>query len=80
MIIGGVEITLSGVVDFIILFGALCAAIYKIWDFFAKPTSNIKKKRLERQKALIREVLNEELPQRFETHDLATREKYKADR
>ena len=80
MIIGGVEITLSGVVDFIILIGALCAAIYKIWDFFAKPTSNIKKKRLERQKALIREVLNEELPQRFETHDLATREKYKADR
>ena len=80
MIIGGVEVTLSGVVDFIILIGALCAAIYKIWDFFAKPTSNIKKKRLERQKALIREVLNEELPQRFETHDLATRERYKADR
>lgn len=80
MIIGGVEITLGGVVDLIILIGALCAAIYKIWDFFAKPTSSLKKKSLERQKALIREVLNEELPKRFEAHDLATREKYKADR
>ena len=80
MIIGGVEITLGGVVDLIILIGALCAAIYKIWEFFAKPTSTLKKKSLERQKALIREVLNEELPKRFETHDLATRERYKADR
>lgn len=80
MVIGGVEITLGGVVDLIILLGALCAAIYKIWEFFAKPTSTIKKRKLERQKALIREVLNEELPKRFETHDLTTREKYKADR
>lgn len=62
MVIGGVEITLSGVVDFIILLGALCTAIYKIWEFFAKPTSTLKQKKLEKQKALIREVLNEELP------------------
>jgi hypothetical protein len=62
MVIGGVEITLGDVVDFIILLGTLCAAIYKIWDFFAKPTSTLKQKRLEKQKALIREVLNEELP------------------
>lgn len=80
MIIGGVEITLGGVVDLIILIGALCAAIYKIWDFFAKPTSTLKKRRLEKQKALIREVLNEELPKRLEAHDLETRDKYKADR
>lgn len=80
MIIGGVEITLGGVVDLIILIGALCAAIYKIWDFFAKPTSNIKKKRLEKQKTLVREVLNEELPKRLEEHNIKTREKYKADR
>ena len=53
MVIGGVEITLSGVVDFIILLGALCAAIYKIWEFFAKPTSTLKRKKLEKQKALI---------------------------
>ena len=80
MTIGGVTITLGGVVDLIILIGALCAAIYKIWDFFAKPTSSIKKRRLEKQKALIREVLNEELPKRLEAHDLKTRDKYKADR
>ena len=80
MTIGGVTITLSGVVDFIILIGALCAAIYKIWDFFAKPTSSIKKRRKEKQKELIREVLNEELPKRLEEHNIKTREKYKADR
>ena len=80
MVIGGVEITLSGIVDFIILLGALCTAIYKIWEFFAKPTSTLKQKKMEKQKALIREVLKEELPQRFEAHDLATRDKYKADR
>ena len=80
MTIGGVEITLGGVVDLIILIGALCAAIYKIWEFFAKPTSTLKQKRAEKQKALIREVLNEELPKRLEQHDLKTRDKYKADR
>jgi hypothetical protein len=48
MVIGGVTITLGGVVDFIILIGALCAAIYKIWDFFAKPTSSLKKKKEEK--------------------------------
>ena len=80
MIIGGVEITLSSVVDTIILIGALCAAIYKIWDFFAKPTSSIKQKRLEKQKTLMREVLNEELPKRLEAHDVETRKKYLADR
>lgn len=80
MIIDGVKITLGGVVDLIILIGALCAAIYKIWDFFAKPTSNIKKRSKEKQKELIREVLNEELPTRLEEHNIKTREKYKADR
>jgi hypothetical protein len=33
---------IGAIVDYIILIGALCAAIYKIWDFFAKPTSKIK--------------------------------------
>ena len=80
MVIGGVEITLSIIVDFIILLGALCAAIYKIWDFFAKPTSAIKQKRLDKQKELIRDVLKEELPSYLQTHDLKIREKYKADR
>ena len=80
MVIGGVTITLAGVVDLIILIGALCAAVYKIWDFFAKPTSAIKQKRIDRQKALILAVLDEELPKRLKDHDLETRDRYKADR
>ena len=42
MVIGGVEITLSSIVDLIILLGTLCTAIYKIWEFFAKPTTTLK--------------------------------------
>ena len=80
MSIGGVEITLGGVVDLIILIGALCAAIYKIWEFFAKPTSTLKKRKEEREKARIIAVLDEELPKKLVAHDLAVREKYKADR
>ena len=71
---------LGTIVDAIILVGALCAAIYKIWDFFAKPTSTLKQKSLEKEKARIRAVLDEELPKRLHDHDLQVREKYKADR
>ena len=80
MIIGGVEITLGGVVDLIILLGALCGAIYKIWETFAKPTSTLKKKRAEKEKAKIIAVLDEVLPAKLYEHDLETRDKYKADR
>ena len=80
MTIGGVTITLGGVVDLIILIGALCAAIYKIWDFFAKPTSKLKTKAQERRRAEIMAVLDEVLPERLKAHDLDTRDRYKADR
>ena len=80
MTIGGVEITLGAIVDLIILIGALCAAIYKIWEFFAKPTSTLKKKKEEKERARIVAVLDEELPKKLVSHDLAVREKYKADR
>ena len=73
-------ITLGAVVDLIILIGALCAAIYKIWEFFAKPTSTLKQRALAKEKARIKEVLKEELPKAMEQHDLKLREKYKADR
>ena len=56
MTLFGVTITLSGIVDLIILLGALCAAIYKIWDFFAKPTSTLKAKREERERARIKYI------------------------
>jgi hypothetical protein len=72
--------TLSGIVDLIILIGALCAAIYKIWDFFAKPTSALKRRSQEREAERIKAVLDAELPARFLEHDLETRDKYKADR
>ena len=80
MTIGGVTITLSGAVDLIILIGALCAAIYKIWDFFAKPTSALKSRRETRERQRIKEVLDAELPEILKKHDLETRDKYKADR
>lgn len=80
MTIGGVTITLGGVVDLIILIGALCAAIYKIWDFFAKPTSRLKSKAKQRREAEIEAVLNRVLPEKLKAHDLETREKYKSDR
>lgn len=73
-------ITLAEVVDVIILIGALCAAIYKIWDFFAKPTSKLKVKVKEKRKAEIVAVLDEVLPDKLYNHDLQTRDKYKADR
>lgn len=73
-------ISLAEVVDVIILIGALCAAIYKIWDFFAKPTSKLKVKVKEKRKAEIVAVLDEVLPDKLYNHDLQIRDKYKADR
>lgn len=73
-------ITLSEVVDLIILIGALCAAIYKIWDFFAKPTSKIKSKAKQKRREEIVAVLDEVLPEKLKSHDLDTRDRYKADR
>lgn len=80
MTIAGVTITLGGVVDLIILIGALCAAIYKIWDFFAKPTSKLKQRAIEKERMRVKAILDEELPVAFLAHDLETKEKYKADR
>ena len=72
--------TIGELVDYIILIGALIGAIYKIWDFFAKPTSKIKQRALEREKERIGVVLNEKLPDILYNHDLEIRDKYKGDR
>lgn len=72
--------TVSELVDYIILLGALCAAIYKIYDFFATPTSKIKQRAQEKDKARIKAVVDEVMPQILYNHDLKTREKYKNDR
>lgn len=71
---------IGAIVDYIILIGALCAAIYKIWDFFAKPTSKIKQNSYIREKKRILAILDEVLPEKLLQHDLETRDKYKADR
>ena len=72
--------TLGEFVDLIILFAAFCGAIYKIWDFFAKPTSKLKQKSLEREKERIGAVIDEKMPAILYNHDLETRDKYKSDR
>ena len=72
--------TVSELVDYIILLGALCAAIYKIYDFFATPTSKLKNRAQEKEKARIEEVIDEKMPQILYDHDLEIKEKYKSDR
>lgn len=73
-------LTVSELVDYIILLGALVGAIYKIWDFFATPTSKLKKRAEEKEKECISAVLDEKLPTILYNHDLQTRDKYKGDR
>lgn len=73
-------LTVSEIVDYIILFAALLGALYKIWDFFAKPTSKLKKRAEEREKQRISAVLDEKLPDILYNHDLETRDRYKGDR
>lgn len=72
--------TISELVDYIILLGALAGAIYKIYDFFAMPTSKLKQRAVEKEKERIGAVLDEKLPQILYKHDLETKEKYKNDR
>ena len=71
---------LGDVVDVIILVAAFLGAIYKIWDFFAKPTSKLKKRIKDKRKREIVEVLDEVLPEKLKAHDLETRDRYRADR
>lgn len=73
-------LSVSEIVDYIILFAALIGAVYKIYDFFAKPTSKLKQRALDREKARIGAVLDEKLPTILYNHDLETRDKYRSDR
>lgn len=72
--------TIDELVDYIILLGALVGAMYKIYDFFATPTSKLKQRALEKEKQRIGIVLDEKLPQILYNHDLETRDKYRNDR
>lgn len=73
-------LTIGEIVDLTILFGGFCAAVYKIYDSFAKPTSKLKQRIEDKKKKRISIVLKEELPEILLNHDLKTREKYKNDR
>lgn len=73
-------LTVGELVDYIILGGALAGALYKIYEFFAKPTSKIKQRAINKEKERIGAVLDEKLPIILYNHDLKTREKYKSDR
>lgn len=73
-------LTVGELVDYIILGGALCGAVYKIYEFFATPTSKIKQKAINRERERIGAVLDEKLPEILHQHDLETRDRYKGDR
>ena len=78
------SLTVGEIVDYIILGGGLVGAIYKIYDFFAKPTSKIKQRAINKERerigAVLDEKLEEKLPKILYNHDLETRDKYKSDR
>ena len=46
------DLSVSEIVDYIILFAAFIGAVYKIYDFFAKPTSKLQQRALDRENYL----------------------------
>lgn len=68
--------SLESVCDLIILFGTAYFMILKMIDSFAKPTSKLKKKRVDKEKEKIKEALDEALPKYLESHDIETKEKF----
>lgn len=72
--------TISELVDYLILIGALIVALERIYDFFAKPGSRLKNRRVERENARIDARIEAKLPTILHDHDIETRDKYKGDR
>lgn len=70
----------SQICDAIVLVSAMCIAFTNIYNFFAKPTSKLKKKRNEEIQEQIKNTLDEKLPEILLEHDLETRQKYLSDR
>ena len=68
--------SLESVCDLIILFGTAYFMILKMIDSFAKPTSKLKKKRVDKEKEKIKEALDEALPKYLESHDIEVKEKF----
>ena len=72
--------SISQFCDIIILVSALCIAITNIYNFFAKPTTKLKKKKTEELNNQISDILDKKLPEILLEHDLETRQKYLNDR
>ncbi len=72
--------TLNELCDYVILIGALFVAVTNIYNFFAKPTSALKKRHGKEIDARIKAYLDENLPEILYQHDLQTRQKYLNDR
>lgn len=66
--------------NWIVFIGGVCYAIERIYNFFAKPTAELRKKAEEEEKTRIIAVVKEILPKYLEDRDIKTRDKYKSDR
>ena len=73
-------LSISQFCDIIILVSALCIAITNIYNFFAKPTTKLKKKKTEELNNQISGILDKKLPEILLEHDLETRQKYLDDK
>ena len=73
-------LSISQFCDIIILISALCIAITNIYNFFAKPTTKLKKKKTEELNNQISDILDKKLPEILLEHDLETRQKHLDDR
>ena len=72
--------SISQFCDIIILISALCIAITNIYNFFAKPTTKLKKKKTEELNNQISGILDKKLPEILLEHDLETRQEHLDDR
>lgn len=70
--------TFGQIADIIILVSAVSLAITNIYNFFAKPTSKLKKRAEEQERARIKKILDEDFPERIKEFDNETTEKHNA--
>lgn len=71
---------LSSLCDIIILVAGVLVAIKTISEWFGKPISFVRKKVDTNFEERVVAVLDKVLPEKFNQHDLATRDRYRADR
>ena len=68
--------TIQAICDLIVVIGAAYFTIVKILDSFAKPTSKLKKRSIERSKERVKNILDEIMPNYFKKHDEESRDTY----